>query len=263
MASPEVGKDTGLGVLRRLLDKSVVRGGAYLHRRIEDVAGYSTAGQLRRMAVEESAVYVRDHMMPCGVFPGRYRLLDHALDQIPESGLVLEFGVRHGRSINYIARHLGPRVVEGFDSFEGLAGDWVGTSSRKGAFTEDGRIPPTLANVRLTKGWFEETLPGFLAEREGSLAFAHLDADTYEATAYVLEQLLDRLVEGSVIQFDEYLGYPGWRYGEHRAFGEFARAHQVSYRYLGVGFLAAAVRVESVGERGGPVETSLPDWMGA
>ena len=99
-------------------------------------------------------------------------------------------------------------------------------------------LPATLDNVRLTKGWFDQTLPQFLACHPGAVAFVHLDADTYGATAYVLGKMADRLIAGSVLQFDEYLGYPGWRHGEFRAFGEFARANRVSYRYLGVGFLA-------------------------
>ncbi len=263
MAGPEVGKDSRIGALSRLLDRSVVRASAFLYRRVESAAGSSTLSELKRMAAEESAIYVREHMMPCGLFEDRYRLMDSALSQIPPSGLVLEFGVRHGRSINYLASKLGSRVIEGFDSFEGLDADWAGTASSKGSFSEGGLLPPVLGNVRLTKGWFDQTLPPFLASHPEAIAFAHLDADTYEATAYVLEQLSDHLTAGTVIQFDEYLGYPGWRYGEYRAFRELVCAHGLSYRYIGTGFLAAAIRVVGVGVggSGGPVRDPLPEWM--
>jgi hypothetical protein len=69
------------------------------------------------------------------------------------------------------------------------------------------------------KGWFEATLPGFLAAHPEPVALLHLDCDIYSAAAFVLRQLLShgRLVAGSVIIFDELFNYCGFENHEIRA----------------------------------------------
>ena len=59
----------------------------------------------------------------------------------------------------------------------------------------------------------------------------------------------DRIVPGTVIQFDEYFNYPGWRDGEYKAWSEFARARHVEFEYLGYcdRHEQVAVRVVSIG----------------
>tara|TARA_R110002073_G_scaffold191088_1_gene349760 strand:+ start:667 stop:888 length:222 start_codon:yes stop_codon:yes gene_type:complete len=54
-------------------------------------------------------------------------------------------------------------------------------------------------------GWFENTLPDFLA---------------------------NRLKPGSIIVFDEYFSYIGWENHEHAAFEEFIREHQRNFDYI-------------------------------
>ena len=62
-----------------------------------------------------------------------------------------------------------------------------------------------------------------LGQHPGPVAFLHLDVDRYSSTRTVLELLGDRIVPGTVIAFDEFFNYPGWREGEYRAFNEFCR----------------------------------------
>lgn len=84
--------------------------------------------------------------------------------------------------------------VYGFDSFEGLPEPWYGKYG-KGAFARVGllEVPD---NVTLVKGWFDDTLHGFLAEHPGPLAFLHVDCDLYSSTIYAFDQLQDRVVPG-------------------------------------------------------------------
>jgi hypothetical protein len=49
----------------------------------------------------------------------------------------------------------------------------------------------------------------------------------------VLDILADRIVAGTVIQFDEYFNYPGWQDGEFKAWSEFVAARHVKFEYLG------------------------------
>lgn len=232
-------------LLQSLADNAVVRPAAYLVRRLGFRQDVIT--RVRFLAAEDSARYVLDKMMPCAIYDDRYPLFDLSLRQAPANGLVLELGVFNGKSINYIAKRIGTREIYGFDSFEGLAEDWGGTGLLKGRFTLGGMLPKVASNVKLIKGWFNETLPPFLREHPGPIAFAHMDADTYESTKYALDQLVDRFVVGTVLQFDEYLGYPAWRSGEYLAFANLCKERSLEYKYLGVGWMSVAVQITSLG----------------
>jgi len=96
-------------------------------------------------------------------------------------------------------------------------------------------LPPVRGNVRLTKGFFEDTLPGFVAQHPGAkIALLHIDCDLYSATKTVLERLAPLLVEGTIIVFDEYFNYPGWQQGEFKAFAEFIDSQErFGYDYIG------------------------------
>lgn len=95
----------------------------------------------------------------------------------------------------------------------------------KGSFASD---PPGVPdNVVLIKGLFQDTLPDFLKEHPGPLAFGHVDCDLYSSTCCVLECLEDRIVDGTVLAFDEFMDYGDWsdpsawmKY-EYKAFCEF------------------------------------------
>ncbi len=187
---------------------------------------------LRLHAKREAVDYIVAHMQGALVRPDRLTLLSFALSRAPQDGLVLEFGVEKGASLRHLAS-LTSRTVHGFDSFEGLPGDWVGTKEAQGAFDLKGRLPKVPANAKLHVGWFDATLPAFLATRSEACALVHIDCDIYTSTATVFAALAGRIVPGTVIVFDEYFNYPGWRQHEYKAFQEFVAAAKLDYRYLG------------------------------
>jgi hypothetical protein len=187
---------------------------------------------LRLHAKREAVAYIVEHMSEAMVLPDRFDLLKFALSRAPRAGLVLEFGVEKGASLRHLAGlRAGP--VHGFDSFEGLPGDWGGTKEAAGAFSLRGRLPKVPANAKLHVGWFDQTLPPFLAANPGPCALVHVDCDIYVSTVIIFEQLRSRIVPGTVIVFDEYFNYPGWRAHEYKAFQEFITQSGLSYRYLG------------------------------
>jgi hypothetical protein len=49
----------------------------------------------------------------------------------------------------------------------------------------------------------------------------------------VFSELRPRIGPGTVIVFDEYFNYPGWRQHEYKAFQEFIAESGLTYRYLG------------------------------
>lgn len=174
-----------------------------------------------------------------------FRLLHHAFDAAPDTGLVLEFGVRHGVSLRHISG-LTDAVVHGFDSFQGLPTAWG--DEPEGVYSTQGSLPNVPENVTLHVGLFEDTLADFLAAHQGHVRFCNIDCDIYSSTVTVLEALAPRLQPGSVLVFDEYLVNPTWRADEHRAFQEAVARHGWTYRYIAFGIITkqVAVVIESV-----------------
>jgi hypothetical protein len=90
----------------------------------------------------------RDHLAFC-------------LNKIRFDGMVLEFGVYKGKTLNQIASFVKPKTVYGFDSFEGLPEYWGVVNQaeyKKGSF---GVNPDTVKfedNIELVKGYFDETI---------------------------------------------------------------------------------------------------------
>jgi len=194
-----------------------------------------------------SARYVAKRMASARDLVGRAELLDYALAQCAVQGLVLEFGVFRGDSLQMIAKRCA-QDVHGFDSFEGLPEDWT-DGREKGRFSLGGEPPPIKApNAVLHKGWFQDTLPAFLAAHPGPARFVHVDCDVYGSTKTVLEHLAPRLVPGTIVVFDEYFNYPGWRDHEFRAFAEFVRRAGIGYTYLAYASAheSVAVRIDRI-----------------
>ncbi len=194
-------------------------------------------------AKADTVDYIVANMPAAQVLEDRYALLRFALDRAPAEGLVLEFGVEKGDSLRWIARHTA-REVHGFDAFRGLPLDWAGTRETRGKFDRQGRLPKVPDNVRLHVGWFDRTIPGFLAAHPGSVALLHIDCDIYESTRTVLDLVGGRIGPGAWIVFDEYFNYPGWRLHEFRAFQEWIGAGARRYRYAGFSAEKGHVAVE-------------------
>lgn len=201
-----------------------------------------------RMAANSSAEFVNTHLAKVTPFPDRFALLEHSLKSVGvKGGLYCEFGVFKGESINFIASKTSS-TVHGFDSFEGLPEDWR-TGFNAGAFGVDG-LPKVRPNVKLHKGWFDKSIPVWAKDNTGPLAFAHLDADLYSSTKMVFDLLGDRIVVGTVLQFDEFFNYPDWQNGEYKAFQELVAGRRLKFEYIGfaerVG-MQVAVKILEVG----------------
>jgi hypothetical protein len=177
--------------------------------------------ELHRAAHQDAATYAYTHFLEAAYFQSKRDMYDFVLPRIKQkSGMCLEFGVYKAATLNYFAKKLSNRPWHGFDSFEGLPEVWGGGEKGQGAFSLGGKLPAVASNVQLHKGWFDQTLPPFLAGNNQEVAFLHLDADLYSSTITVLQLTNERLVPGSLLLFDEYFGQIGWRVGEHKALQE-------------------------------------------
>ena len=62
----------------------------------------------------------------------------------------------------------------------------------------------------------------------------HIDCDLYSSTKTVFSYLGARLTKGSIIIFDELIGYPGFEEYELKAFYEFALASEKKFQWIGI-----------------------------
>lgn len=178
----------------------------------------------------DSARYYSDRMTTAECLHTDESVREFALERRPPNGLILEFGVATGRTISHIATTVRPDPVYGFDSFDGLPENW-NSVYKTGSFAQN--APDVPENASLVQGLFNDTLPQFLQEHQSlGVSFLHIDCDLYSSTKQVLEQLGHRLGPGSVIVFDEYFNYPGWRHHEFKAFQEFIMDSGKGYEYL-------------------------------
>jgi hypothetical protein len=195
-------------------------------------------------ALDRTVDYIERNMPDALGFEAQRDLIEHALQASKIEGHYMEFGVFTGGTIRFMARRIRPRVIDGFDSFEGLPEGWSGFSLGQSAFHRGGRLPRVPDNVRLHPGWFDATLPEWIKSNPGPIAFIHVDCDLYSSTRTILTLLADRIVPGTIILFDEYFNYPNWEQHEYKAFQEFVTERKVSYRYLGFARQQVAVQIE-------------------
>ncbi len=167
-----------------------------------------------------------------GVEPLHYVFNNNMVDT---TGLLLEFGVYTGTSINFTASKT-TATVYGFDSFEGLPENWGRTDIlfNKGAFSLNGNLPPVLPNVRLIKGWFDQSLPTFLKDHTGPITYLHIDCDIYSSTKTIFDLTKTQIAPGCIIVFDELINYPGFEDHEWKAWWELINSSGITFEWIGM-----------------------------
>ena len=196
-------------------------------------------------ALKESVKYLKKFIKEAVFIPSTDKVLiwKTACQESTFKGLHLEFGVHKGASLNCLAQ-MKPKITwYGFDSFLGLQENWRGGFYPKHFFSLKGIPPQVESNVKLIKGWFNETLLKFFIKHKGIISLANIDCDTYEATQCVLANIEAHLTTGSVLLLDDYFGYVGWREGTFKAWQEFIKKHKVKYKYVAFCYKTALVKI--------------------
>lgn len=171
----------------------------------------------------------------CGPWHSNY--FEIAVKNVSIKGLWLEFGVSVGHSMYTLSNKTNNKIY-GFDSFEGLPEDWD-EYHKKGCFSLNG-VPPTQfingktfnENVIFIKGWFDDTLPEFLKKTDEKIAFLHIDSDLYSSCKTIFTLLEDRIVDGTIICFDDFMEWDYCQNNEIRAFAEYLLDTKTDYEFL-------------------------------
>lgn len=182
-------------------------------------------------AAWSSARFYQRHMHKAPNLASADELMILAAEHVDVEGFVAEFGVASGSTINHLARLFPEHRIYGFDVFSGLPETWR-TGFATGAFAQRA-LPSVAANVELVVGLFEQTLPAFVRDHSGPVALMHVDCDLYSATKTIFAQLGSRLRAGSVVVFDEFFNYPGWKHHEFQAWKEFCAATGMRFEFIG------------------------------
>jgi O-methyltransferase len=185
-------------------------------------------------------------MVPALAYAENLALIARSLDdEALRTGAIVECGTwRGGMSAGMIEVGGNDRHYHFFDSFEGLppaqeidgpaANRWQSETllrQRSGncyasleefeATIRMTRCPTGIVHV--TKGLFENTLPGF---NPPSIAILRLDADWYSSTSICLEKLWDSVAVNGLILIDDYYSWDGCS----RAVHEFLAKRQAAER---------------------------------
>ena len=211
----------------------------------------------RKLALEDSQEFIyKNSSTNTLLFSGLNAhddLHKHCLKNINKEGLILEFGVFKGKSINFLSnilKNIGDnRFIYGFDSFKGFSEEWTGINNEypKKYFSQNGKLPLVNSNVKLITGFIEESLPIFLKKNViDQVAFINIDTDTYTPAKCVLSKLKKYFKSGTIILFDEFCGYPNWRNHEFKALNEELKTNE--YEFIGFCaknsiFIKAAIRI--------------------
>ncbi|MDP1835058.1 MAG: TylF/MycF/NovP-related O-methyltransferase [Chlamydiales bacterium] len=214
------------------------------HESVNDLVSDHVLSAVRQRALKETVDFIYESMPTAIGMNRRTDVIPHAMVNRAIKGLVLEFGVFSGESVNRMAKLAPNETIHGFDSFEGLPENWDGHSLGKGTFSLKGKLPKVRENVCLHQGWFNETAPAFFQNCKDVISLLHIDCDLYQSTKTVLDAAKDHIVPGTIIVLDEFFGYPFFQQHEFRAFFEFAAEHQLKYRFMAYGGSSVALIVE-------------------
>ena len=148
-------------------------------------------------------------------------------------GCVIEAGVWRGGMSAGMAEVLGKqRSYFLFDSFEGLppateldgeeakayqrdteSPTYFDNCSAEMAYAETAMQRSGATNVKLVKGWFQDTMPDFVPPEP--IAVLRLDGDWYDSTMVILNTMTQYLAPDALIIIDDYYAWQGCRAAVH------------------------------------------------
>ena len=172
--------------------------------------------------------------------------LELCLERAPQTGCIVECGVWRGGMSAAIADVLPGRFHVLFDSFEGLpqarqidgpaalayqidksSPRYFDNCRAEISFAESAMGMSAAKEFRLVRGWFNETLPQFVAREP--IAVLRLDGDWYESTMDCLTYLYPQVMPGGLVLVDDYYTWDGCARAVHDYFSAckaVARIHE-------------------------------------
>ncbi len=172
----------------------------------------------------------------------RWALFDHMIDLSKKDRPFYEFGVWRGEAFRYLIKTF--KNGYGFDTFEGLPEDWH--NEKAGTYSSDGNVPK-IKGGKFVVGKFEDTLPGFFAEKRPMASIINFDADLYSSTICALNFGKPVIDKHTILIFDEFIMNKNWEQDEYKALDEFCSNNDYTYEVLAISFFTKQVAVKLIG----------------
>lgn len=186
--------------------------------------GYPRLSNIFDLANEMEERKIEGAFVECGVWKGGLCAVMGAVAH--------EYGGR--RKTWYLDSFEGmPQTASPLDGegTEEIAGDVLKASVSDVEAIVFNKLGLSRENNIIVKGWFEETLPRTKGQM-GPIAILRLDADWYEATKLILDELYDQVVPGGYLVFDDYGRWQGCR----KAVDEFLSQRGIKPQFHFVGW---------------------------
>lgn len=144
-------------------------------------------------------------------------VLQLASTYVAIDGEFLALGVGSGKAVNFLAALNPKETIYCFD-----------------VMTEKEEVAPFLPNVHLDIGTFKQTLPSFILEtlQGKSVAFVFINCSSYESTKEAFHYLKGAIADQTILVFDEFYNFPGFRQQEMQALEEFLEENNFFVEYL-------------------------------
>jgi O-methyltransferase len=149
---------------------------------------------------------------------------------------MVEVGVAKGGCIAFSALANPNMIIYGFDSWEGMPSitledeqrhkiyENVAWSKIEDVYNTFKIINADMKNVKLVKGFIENTLDNELLTKLENIDILRLDVDWYNATKFSLNKLYDKVVKNGLIIIDDY----GFNNGCKIAVDNFRRENNIN-----------------------------------
>jgi hypothetical protein len=218
----------------------------------KDILGFS----LDKQWDYENGFYLTSHLTRIAKLLAHYELYK-SISHLP--GHIVECGVYKGASLirfgtfREICESPFSRKIIGFDAFgkfpkhddaadptfrerfEELGGDGISVEDLTTLLSQK-----SFQNVELIQGDILTTVPKYVAAHpELKIALLHVDVDVYKPSVTILDNLVDRVVKGGLVLFDDY----GTVAGETRAIDEYFAGRSLVIEKLSISHIPAFVRI--------------------
>ena len=180
----------------------------------------------------KSIVNLPGHIVECGVFKGASLIRFCTFREILESPYSRKI-------IGFDAFGKFPDQDNANDQafverFEGSAGDGISVDELKKVLSHKG-----FENYEFIQGDVADTIPEYVANHpELKIALLHIDVDVYKPSVVILNHLVDRVVKGGLVVFDDF----GTVAGETKAIDEFFSERDVIIEKLPISHIPSFIR---------------------
>ncbi len=192
------------------------------------------AKMLAHYELYKSIIHLPGHIVECGVYKGasliRFATFREVLEN-PFSRKIIGFDA-FGKFPDQDCV-IDQKFV---DKFEEAGGHGISMDELKKVFAYK-----SFKNYEFIQGNILDTVPQYTSEHpELKIALLHIDVDVYEPSATILNHLLDKVVKGGLVVFDDY----GAVAGETRAIDEYFSGRNMLIEKLSISHIPSYVRMK-------------------